>query len=235
MLKTVGASVAAAMALSAGAANAADTLFTNDFSTDASGFAGVTTIVAAPSGETFLGPLTQGAFTALTVDTTGYSSITLTFDLYGILSLDGDNPGATGPDRFHLTVAGGPVLLDESFSNFANYPGNSNFQSYGPNASNPGRTGSDEALYGHLGYYWANPEGGDTTYHLSYTFAPTGASTTIVFTGLSNQGASDEFFGIDNVTVTGAVPEPGTWAMMILGFGAAGAAIRRRRTAPAAA
>lgn len=31
----------------------------------------------------------------------------------------------------------------------------------------------------------------------------------------------------------GGVPEPSTWAIMILGFGAAGAAIRRRRTAAA--
>jgi hypothetical protein len=40
--------------------------------------------------------------------------------------------------------------------------------------------------------------------------------------------------GIDNVDFTvsaidtGAVPEPATWALMILGFGAAGAALRRR-------
>ena len=33
------------------------------------------------------------------------------------------------------------------------------------------------------------------------------------------------------VTITNAVPEPGTWAMMLLGFGAAGLAMRRRRTA----
>ena len=38
-----------------------------------------------------------------------------------------------------------------------------------------------------------------------------------------------------NLTVTGlaaplaAVPEPGTWAMLVLGFGAIGAAVRRRR------
>lgn len=32
-------------------------------------------------------------------------------------------------------------------------------------------------------------------------------------------------------TVAGAVPEPATWGMMILGFGLAGAALRRRRIA----
>lgn len=34
---------------------------------------------------------------------------------------------------------------------------------------------------------------------------------------------------------SGAVPEPGTWAMMILGFGVIGAVLRRRRTATAGA
>ena len=35
-------------------------------------------------------------------------------------------------------------------------------------------------------------------------------------------------FTVDRVTFGAAVPEPGTWALMILGFGAAGAALRRR-------
>ena len=37
-------------------------------------------------------------------------------------------------------------------------------------------------------------------------------------------------FALDNLTasVSGAVPEPATWAMMILGFGAVGAGLRRR-------
>ena len=33
--------------------------------------------------------------------------------------------------------------------------------------------------------------------------------------------------------VANPIPEPGAWALMILGFGVAGAALRRRRTAPA--
>jgi hypothetical protein len=45
----------------------------------------------------------------------------------------------------------------------------------------------------------------------------------------------------DNVTANGttynfeAVPEPATWAMMIMGFGAAGSVVRRRRQALAKA
>ncbi|MFM9977425.1 MAG: PEPxxWA-CTERM sorting domain-containing protein [Sphingomonadaceae bacterium] len=41
---------------------------------------------------------------------------------------------------------------------------------------------------------------------------------------------------LDSVTldISGAVPEPATWAMMITGFGLAGTAMRRRRSAAAA-
>lgn len=39
---------------------------------------------------------------------------------------------------------------------------------------------------------------------------------------------------LDNVLVTGSVPEPATWGLMIVGFGMVGFAARRRRTAVAA-
>lgn len=51
----------------------------------------------------------------------------------------------------------------------------------------------------------------------------------------NNSGGAD-FFGFDDFSigsleqVVPTIPEPGTWAMMIIGFGLAGAAIRRRRT-----
>lgn len=43
--------------------------------------------------------------------------------------------------------------------------------------------------------------------------------------------AGRDFIGLDNVSVTdlGVVPEPATWTMMIIGFGAAGSMIRRRK------
>ena len=37
------------------------------------------------------------------------------------------------------------------------------------------------------------------------------------------------FFTITVSTPSGAVPEPGAWALMIAGFGLAGAALRKRR------
>jgi hypothetical protein len=37
-----------------------------------------------------------------------------------------------------------------------------------------------------------------------------------------------DFTGIDNLTL-GAIPEPGTWAMMLMGFGAVGYSMRRRK------
>lgn len=44
-------------------------------------------------------------------------------------------------------------------------------------------------------------------------------------------GTSDSLGGyIDNITLIQSVPEPGTWAMMILGFGALGFAMRRRNS-----
>ena len=47
-------------------------------------------------------------------------------------------------------------------------------------------------------------------------------------------GTNDSLGGyIDNITIS-AVPEPATWAMMIIGFGAAGAAMRNNRRRQAA-
>ena len=65
----------------------------------------------------------------------------------------------------------------------------------------------------------------------SFTFTANAASTTLMFAS-----ATQDAFGpaLDNVSVS-AIPEPATWAMMIIGFGAVGAVARRRRLAPVAA
>jgi hypothetical protein len=67
--------------------------------------------------------------------------------------------------------------------------------------------------------------GGATTRWTKRTvkfFTPTGGALTF-----AAAGTSDSFGGyLDNITVS-AVPEPSTWAMLILGFGLAGHALRR--------
>jgi hypothetical protein len=70
---------------------------------------------------------------------------------------------------------------------------------------------------------------GDTL--VSYVFLDLDAGT---FTNLPDgqQMLGDNFTVNANVfSASAAVPEPATWAIMILGFGLAGAAVRRRRTA----
>lgn len=48
-------------------------------------------------------------------------------------------------------------------------------------------------------------------------------------------GTTRDFYGLAPISNGAAVPEPASWALMILGFGAAGAVLRRRRGAAVAA
>jgi hypothetical protein len=59
--------------------------------------------------------------------------------------------------------------------------------------------------------------------NLSNGFQGTGT-----FDGRSSFFAFD-ILGVEAATQVGAVPEPGTWAMMLVGFGAIGASMRRAR------
>lgn len=64
-----------------------------------------------------------------------------------------------------------------------------------------------------------------------YSFLVTGTgSDTLTF----QETDVPSWMALDDISLTpnevGAVPEPATWAMMLLGFGAIGAAMRRKRT-----
>jgi hypothetical protein len=65
----------------------------------------------------------------------------------------------------------------------------------------------------------------------SFTFVGTGHDTIQLAATVAGNGGV--FF--DNVSVSGAVPEPASWALMIGGFGMAGAMMRRRRMVAATA
>lgn len=60
----------------------------------------------------------------------------------------------------------------------------------------------------------------------AFSVATTG-NHTLTFQGLSNGPDNTAF--IDNVSLTASVPEPATWAMLMLGFGALGGMLRSRR------
>ena len=62
----------------------------------------------------------------------------------------------------------------------------------------------------------------------TYDFIAGGPTTTLTFTS-SIGGAYGA--ALDLVSVNGSVPEPATWALMILGMGAVGGAMRRRTKA----
>ncbi len=65
---------------------------------------------------------------------------------------------------------------------------------------------------------------GWSVYNASFT--ATGPSTTLTFSGFQNPAWN----GVDDVSVfAAAVPEPATWALMIVGFGIVGGSLRRQR------
>jgi hypothetical protein len=58
------------------------------------------------------------------------------------------------------------------------------------------------------------------------------SGVTPAFGDIGNNNALDSFTATGfSATFSGAVPEPGTWALMIMGFGGAGAMLRSRRRA----
>lgn len=67
----------------------------------------------------------------------------------------------------------------------------------------------------------------------TYTFTAGPGVNKIQFSTVGlNQGGYD--VGVDNVVLSaGGIPEPASWAMMLVGFGLAGAALRRRKVVAA--
>ena len=137
-----------------------------------------------------------------------HTRVVVRFNLYVLKSWDG-NSAAYGPDRFTVRVAGGPLLLDTTFSNNPKVKEDGSSQCYpasnGKAADNPPQTGA--ASVGSLGYgnFFK-----DSVYPLSFEF-PHHESTLVLEFGSSlfeGKGTADESWGLDEVIVSADVRPP---------------------------
>jgi hypothetical protein len=180
---------------------------------------------------TFLGQFGNDTVTLTLTGLPEHASINLSFDLFIIRTWDARTQPAAGPDRWGLAVAGGPVLLDTTFSNTfrpQDYP--DAFDT----ASNAARTGAVENNT--LGFVWSDDgQTYDSVYHPNFSFTHTNSTLTLQFSASGLQELDNESWGLDNVSVQAdlsSVPEPASllvWSALGLA-GAAGCWRRKRKT-----
>lgn len=161
------------------------------------------THVTPVGGRRFLGEFGVEEVTLTLKDLPRHDTVTVSFDLFVLLTWDGNDGGFFSPDIWRLSVDGGPTLLETTFSNddFPFVP--QFFQAWPQNfplGNNPGLTGAAEK--GTLGY--PDESGyvgvGDSVYRLSFTFRHTGGALTLRFASPPRSDAN-ELWGLDNVRV----------------------------------
>ena len=209
--------VAAACLAAAGSAGAA----TFSYDTDFAGGVGPEWTVSAGfnnGAPGILGQLSSVGAASATLSQTSVGASTsplngtLTFDLLGFLTIDGVN---CCTDTFNLII-NGSTRYQASFA--------------------LGGSGAEQVHF--------NPDGATYTSSgsirsISIPFTAVAGLNTFQFLYPALQGSGDEAFGLDNVEFSAEVtppitpgpgiPEPATWAMMILGFGGVGTILRGRR------
>ncbi len=185
----------AALALTAGA-QASSVVYSNDY--------------------TSLGDMVSpGSFTSATFSAPAGAEGTITFDIQGYNSLDGQN---TYEDDFTLTLNGTTTLVKGSWD--LGGGGNSGFLGT--------FTGATWAYVGSQEIQVTVPFTFDVSGSDALTFAY--ASPANINQGAGGQGIGDEGWGIGKVSVA-VVPEPGSLALMLAGIGIVGGLARRRRQA----
>lgn len=169
------------------------------------------------------------------------------------LNFDGLTPG------IHSSISGGGVTITSDLGSLivdVEYPGN--YNTFGRSLSNEGWAFQQlnfdfDGLVDGFGFFFGASDFDWilTSYDAagneleSLTIAPLTASNAGDFFGIKADGIKratlrsastdwTDYVFVDNFTVgtqmpSSAVPEPATWAMMITGFGIAGAAVRRKR------
>ncbi len=135
------------------------------------------------------------------------------------------NLGTVAGQTYTFSADAYNVCCNSSFGNNPNEPSTLVFQ-----YSSDGGASYQDAFS-----IMTHPPGdAGSLYTASYTFTASGATSLRLVDTLTGQSGND--FAVDNISLTSAAPEPGTWVLMLAGVGLAGAALRgRRRTALAAA
>ncbi len=236
-MKKTGLAVAAMMlftGVGVGSAARAGTLYSNDFSSGLKGVAvNDSTITTSPSGESFLELTNYGSSATIDLNTSSYigQPLTLGFTIDVVGSMDGDaqNGGGSG-DAFRVT-SDASTLFNYTFANY----GGGNTQSYPIAGSAPATGASGTDTLGYSGF----PDSGngiqDSIYNITLGVTPTASTTDLTFTSFANEGPGNEFYGLDNLSVTGqansisAAPEPSTWLLMFVGIGGIGLMLRRAK------
>jgi len=186
-------------------------IYSNDFETFVgSEWSNTSTDITPTDSRAFLGQFAGDDAVSLSLNNlAGHNSVTVSFDLYVIQSWDGVGPDY-GPDVWRLSVDGGPVLLNTTFSNTngehlqsypGSYPGGGEYDAY---------TGASEINT--LGYEFY----GDSVYRMSFTFNHVDNLLKLNFAGIGLQDVSDESWGLDNISVAAngaAIPEPSAVAI----------------------
>ena len=146
----------------------------------------------------------------------GTGAALLTFTIDGYASLDGAN---SYEDDFTLNLNGVDILK----GTFDMGGGGANIVFFAPAGSVITPTSFGFFAGGKTDFSVPITLNGSNT--LTWSYTSPGPDN-----GPGGQGVGDESWSLQDVTVnTLGVPEPATWALMIGGFGMAGAALRRRR------
>ncbi len=153
---------------------------------------------------------TSFAFTNLAA----HERLTLSFDLAFLDSWDRATDQQWGPDYLFVTL------------------GDSSYQ-WGLNHNGMGNWPGTEIGRNHYGF---NSQWQDSVHRFTFILPDQGRDFlfSVRAGGAGYQGGNDESWGIDNIQLTAAVPEPASWALLIAGFGLVGSAQRRRNAAGAA-
>jgi hypothetical protein len=180
-------------------------LYFNDFQAAIGAEWSFSTASTSPSGQRFLGELSNTNVTLSLDSLPPHQALVLEFDLYIIASWNGNGgpvgSGSEDPDRIEFAVAGGAVLKRTTFSNKPRdaqaYPGDF------PGGSFPAGTGA--RFLNALGYPPGPDFFGDAVYRVRIPFNHTSSDIVLHFN--ANHTGQVERWGIDNVRLSLARPQ----------------------------